>query len=80
MSSAWRGPHYAKLRDLFATDPEFMAFAAGEAPAPRSFFRATVAAELGPFFYDQLPREVVTYLEAGSAHACAGLEPVRAVS
>jgi len=63
MSSAWRGPHYAKLRHLFATDAEFDAFAAGDAPAPRAFFRAGVAAELGPFFYEQLPPDVVASLE-----------------
>ena len=80
MSSAWRGPYYAKLHHLFATDPEFTAFASGEAPAPRSFFRAAAAAELGPFFYDQLPREVATYLETGSAQGCAALEPIRAVT
>ncbi len=80
MSSAWRGPHYAKLRDLFATDPEFMAFASGEASAPRSFFRAAVAAELGPFFYEQLPREVVASLEAEWPQGYKASEPARAVS
>lgn len=79
MSSAWRGPYYAKLRRLFSTDPEFLAFAAGEAPAPRAFFRADVAAELGPFFYDQLPPDVVAYLEAEQPHGCT-TQPARAVS
>ncbi len=79
MSSAWRGPHYAKLRDLFATDREFAAFAAGETSAPRAF-RASVAAELGPFFYAHLPRDVVTYLEAPWRDRRPSSEAERAVS
>src|SRR6185369_5905373 len=62
MGSAWRGPHYARLGRLFATDPEFLAFASGDAPAPRSFFRNGIAADLGPYFYAQLPRDVVAPL------------------
>jgi hypothetical protein len=77
MGSAWRGPYYAKLRNLFSTDPEFIAFAAGGARAPRSF-RAGVAAELGPFFYEQLPREVVEDLE-GERVPCTASEPTRSV-
>ena len=78
MSSAWRGPHYAQLHHLFSTDAEFMAFARGEAPAPRAPFRAGVAAELGPFFYAQLPPDVVSYLDGEDPGASAPSEPTRA--
>jgi len=62
LGSAWRTAHYARLRDRFARDPEFRAFAVGGERAPRRMFRAAVARELGPRLFARLPRDVAAYL------------------
>lgn len=62
LTESWRIRYFEELRRLFASDPEFRAFAVDGAPAP-SLLRRRVRSELGPLF-DALPSGLRSRLEA----------------